>query len=103
MILGAPYGWSKIAFRPFGPRVTETASASWSTPRSMSARPSVPKWISLPLMALACLASGRAPRLSKGCILRSASGGFGNGWVVMNRNALRVDAGGGASASAASS
>ena len=69
VILGAPYGWSRIAFRPFGPKVTLTASASWSTPLNMSALPSVPKLISLPLMALACLASGRAPRLSKGCIL----------------------------------
>ena len=32
VILGAPNDWSSTALRPFGPSVTETASASLSTP-----------------------------------------------------------------------
>mmetsp|Transcript_3205 Transcript_3205/g.6650 ORF Transcript_3205/g.6650 Transcript_3205/m.6650 type:complete len:254 (-) Transcript_3205:69-830(-) len=48
VIFGAPYGWAMIAFRPLGPRVTCTASASRSTPRSMAARPSTPNRISFP-------------------------------------------------------
>mmetsp|Transcript_11197 Transcript_11197/g.33436 ORF Transcript_11197/g.33436 Transcript_11197/m.33436 type:complete len:233 (+) Transcript_11197:1504-2202(+) len=48
VIFGAPYGWSRTALRPLGPRVTETASASLSTPCSMRARPSVPNPNSLP-------------------------------------------------------
>ena len=99
VILGAPYGWSRIAFRPFGPKVTLTASASWSTPLNMSALPSVPKLISLPLIWRIPLASGRAPRLSKGCILSFAGGGAAVlCTVTVVTVTLRVDAAGAASA-----
>mmetsp|Transcript_40688 Transcript_40688/g.131750 ORF Transcript_40688/g.131750 Transcript_40688/m.131750 type:complete len:225 (+) Transcript_40688:1034-1708(+) len=50
VIFGAPKDWSMTALRPLGPSVTCTASASWSTPFSMSARASSPKRRSLPDM-----------------------------------------------------
>mmetsp|Transcript_831 Transcript_831/g.2183 ORF Transcript_831/g.2183 Transcript_831/m.2183 type:complete len:222 (+) Transcript_831:1084-1749(+) len=50
VIFGAPQLCSSTAFRPFGPSVTCTASASLSTPWSMSARASTPKRTSLPDM-----------------------------------------------------
>src|ERR1700722_18597420 len=44
---GVPVIFSRIAFRPLGPRVDLTASASWSTPASSKARASAPKRRSL--------------------------------------------------------
>ena len=44
--VGAPNFLSMTTFRPFGPRVTFTASASWSTPRLRAARASTLKWSS---------------------------------------------------------
>src|SRR5216117_2553172 len=41
VIVGLPNFLSMTTFRPFGPRVTFTASASWSTPRFRRARASV--------------------------------------------------------------
>ena len=38
VIVGAPNFLSKIAFRPLGPSVAFTASASWFTPLRMAAR-----------------------------------------------------------------
>mmetsp|Transcript_21131 Transcript_21131/g.38360 ORF Transcript_21131/g.38360 Transcript_21131/m.38360 type:complete len:242 (-) Transcript_21131:11-736(-) len=57
VIFGGPYGCSSTALRPFGPRVTWTASASLSTPASIMPRPSVPKRRSLPAAAMrvACI------------------------------------------------
>mmetsp|Transcript_21841 Transcript_21841/g.49382 ORF Transcript_21841/g.49382 Transcript_21841/m.49382 type:complete len:233 (-) Transcript_21841:66-764(-) len=51
VILGAPYAWSSTAFRPLGPRVTCTASASVSTPFIIFDRPSTPNSTSLPALA----------------------------------------------------
>jgi hypothetical protein len=45
--VGAPNFLSMTTFRPFGPSVTLTASASWSTPRLRAARASVLKCSSL--------------------------------------------------------
>src|SRR5687768_18280310 len=45
--VGAPNFLSMTTFRPLGPRVTFTASASWSTPRLSAARASLLKWSSL--------------------------------------------------------
>src|SRR5687768_13559928 len=45
--VGAPNFLSMTTFRPLGPSVTFTASASWSTPRLRAARASVLKWSSL--------------------------------------------------------
>ncbi len=45
--VGAPNFLSMTTFRPFGPSVTFTASASWSTPRFSAARASVLKYSSL--------------------------------------------------------
>src|SRR6266516_7956411 len=44
---GEPVIFSRIALRPLGPSVEETASASWSTPASSRARASAPKRSSL--------------------------------------------------------
>src|ERR1700758_4199189 len=44
---GEPVIFSRIALRPLGPSVEETASASWSTPASSKARASAPKRSSL--------------------------------------------------------
>src|SRR3984885_2344696 len=44
---GVPVIFSRIAFRPLGPRVDLMASASWSTPASSKARASAPKRSSL--------------------------------------------------------
>mmetsp|Transcript_80203 Transcript_80203/g.214842 ORF Transcript_80203/g.214842 Transcript_80203/m.214842 type:complete len:222 (-) Transcript_80203:21-686(-) len=67
VIRGAPYAWSRMTLRPFGPRVTLTASASLSTPINICARASTPKRISLPdaieragMRAAACLAERAA-------------------------------------------
>src|SRR4029078_2385199 len=38
VIVGEPNFLSRTTLRPFGPRVTFTASASWLTPRSMACR-----------------------------------------------------------------
>src|SRR5690348_1667725 len=40
VIVGAPHFLSMTTLRPRGPRVTLTASASWSTPRSNESRAS---------------------------------------------------------------
>ena len=45
--VGAPNFLSMTTFRPLGPSVTLTASASWSTPRLSAARASVLKYSSL--------------------------------------------------------
>src|ERR1700753_3025253 len=47
VITGEPVIFSRMTFRPLGPRVDFTASASWSTPASSSARASAPKRSSL--------------------------------------------------------
>src|SRR5215204_5684657 len=49
---GAPNDLSRTTFRPFGPRVTFTALARVSTPRSMRSRASVEKRTSLAAMSL---------------------------------------------------
>src|SRR3954463_16051983 len=53
---GAPHDFSITTLRPFGPRVTFTASARISTPRSILSRASVEKRTSLAAMGL-CLQS----------------------------------------------
>mmetsp|Transcript_26067 Transcript_26067/g.66112 ORF Transcript_26067/g.66112 Transcript_26067/m.66112 type:complete len:433 (+) Transcript_26067:118-1416(+) len=60
VILGAPKDCSITTLRPFGPSVTCTASASLSTPWSMSARASTPKRTSLPDMLRTVVRSTRA-------------------------------------------
>jgi hypothetical protein len=50
--VGAPNFLSMTTLRPFGPSVTFTASASWSTPRLSAARASVLKCSSFAAMAL---------------------------------------------------
>src|SRR3954447_22459109 len=40
VIVGAPHFFSRTTLRPFGPRVTLTASASWFIPRSSPRRAS---------------------------------------------------------------
>src|SRR5687768_316104 len=52
--VGAPNFLSITTFRPLGPRVTFTASASWSTPRFRAARASMLKWSSLAAIAVSC-------------------------------------------------
>src|ERR1700684_566965 len=45
VIVGAPHFFSSTTFRPLGPRVTFTASASWFIPRSRPRRASSPNQI----------------------------------------------------------
>src|SRR6266849_4117388 len=59
VIVGLPNFLSRTTFRPLGPRVTFTASASWSTPRLRRARASTSKCSSLAL-AIRVLLSGRS-------------------------------------------
>mmetsp|Transcript_9219 Transcript_9219/g.16102 ORF Transcript_9219/g.16102 Transcript_9219/m.16102 type:complete len:213 (-) Transcript_9219:165-803(-) len=49
VICGDPYDFSMMTFRPFGPSVTCTASASASTPRSIRLRASILNRRSLPV------------------------------------------------------
>ena len=46
VMVGAPNDLSKITLRPFGPRVTFTASASTFTPLSIFTRASLPNFTS---------------------------------------------------------
>lgn len=58
VIFGAPNDCSMTTFHPFGPRVTSTASASFSHPFSISALASRPKRISFaPKCFCACFKS----------------------------------------------
>src|SRR5882757_5993752 len=73
VIVGAPHFFSSTTFRPFGPRVTFTASASWFMPRS---RPRLASSLNAIIFAAIgssppgtlCLAgrSGRCPRRTAG-------------------------------------
>ena len=47
VMVGAPKDLSRTTLRPFGPRVTFTASASTFTPRSIFTRASLPNFTSL--------------------------------------------------------
>ncbi len=47
VIVGAPHFLSSTTLRPFGPRVTRTASASWFMPRSRARRASSSNWMVL--------------------------------------------------------
>ena len=51
VILGAPKDLSRTTFRPLGPSVTFTASASVSTPRNILVRASVSNFTSLAAIA----------------------------------------------------
>src|SRR5688572_32910649 len=58
VIVGEPNFLSRTTFRPFGPRVTLTASASWLTPRSTACRDCSPYTI---CFAISCLSCGAGP------------------------------------------
>src|SRR3954447_15826866 len=92
---GAPNDLSRTTLRPFGPRVTFTALARMSTPRSMRSRASTPNLTSLadifdfPELNLVSHPCRGAPR-------RRSSGvsvcGFGLGGLLLGRGNVGEDA-----------
>src|SRR5205809_1308388 len=72
VIVGEPNFLSRTTLRPFGPRVTLTASASWLMPRSTACRECSPYTI--------CFAMAFAPsELSRGPLLFPFLGAFDDG------------------------
>src|SRR5262245_43271291 len=60
VIVGDPNFLSRTTLRPFGPRVTLTASASWLTPRSTACRDCSPYTICFAISFVSCLLLGSA-------------------------------------------
>src|SRR6202521_3338680 len=65
VMVGDPNFLSRTTLRPFGPRVTFTASASWLTPRSTACRDCSPYTICFAMALFSCSArsQGRAALL----------------------------------------
>src|SRR5690242_10949127 len=73
--VGAPNFLSMTTFRPFGPSVTFTASASWSTPRLRAARASPVNW-----RVLAAMGSGSLYRDGAWASVVRSGAPLGAGW-----------------------
>src|SRR5665647_2265189 len=84
VIVGAPNFFSITTFRPLGPRVTLTASASLSTPRLRPARASTLKWSSFDAIGMYSLVrlgdsvhNREDVRLAQNEVLLGVDGDFG--------------------------